>query len=135
MQVLDHVPDGFREVLSDGLRDYGLGHAGESGRTPLAVPLPDPVTGQTVGGLVGRTIHGMLVIELIYIPEHLRRQDWGTRLLDAATDEARRRGCTYAYLDTMNFQAPRFYAGLGWEEFGHVPGSPGITRIFFRKAL
>ena len=38
--------------------------------------------------------------------------------------EAVRRGCTLAYLDTFNFQAPVFYERLGYEQVHKIASFP-----------
>ncbi|HAK36566.1 MAG TPA: biphenyl 2,3-dioxygenase, partial [Pantoea sp.] len=41
-------------------------------------------------------------------------QGVGTQLIRAAEEEARRRGCRYAQVDTASFQARPFYEKLGY---------------------
>jgi ribosomal protein S18 acetylase RimI-like enzyme len=51
-------------------------------------------------------------------------------------EEARRRGCRRAVVETSTFQAPAFYKRHGYEEFGRVPFAlEGEARIFLRKEL
>jgi hypothetical protein len=53
-----------------------------------------------------------------------------------AEDEGRRRGCKYAYLDTLSFQARPFYEKHGWEVFATQDDYPlGHTRWFLKKTL
>jgi GNAT superfamily N-acetyltransferase len=54
----------------------------------------------------------------------------------AAEEEARRRGCHHALLDTFDFQARSLYERLGYEVFGTLDDFPrGHQRFFMRKAL
>jgi hypothetical protein len=51
-------------------------------------------------------------------------------------EEATRRGCKYAYLDTLSFQARGFYEKHGYTVFGelaHFP--PGHRKYFLKKDL
>lgn len=58
------------------------------------------------------------------------------RLLAIVEDEARRRGCKRAVVETSTYQAPGFYERHGYEEFGRVPFDlPGHARVFLRKEL
>ena len=68
----------------------------------------------------------------------LGRQGQGTgrRILIAAEEEALRRGCRYAWLDTFSFQARGFYEKLGYSVFGTLEDYPaGHSRYFLRKTL
>ena len=75
-------------------------------------------------------------VQALWVREDLRQRGLGSQLLQAAEDEARRRGCREMHLDTHSYQSPGFYRRLGYEAIGELPGWPAnTTRIFFRKAL
>ena len=60
----------------------------------------------------------------------------GTRVLVAAEEEVRRRGCEQVALSTHSFQAPRFYARRGYVECGRTPAYPrGHDQIHLVKRL
>ncbi len=92
--------------------------------------------GGVLGGLWGLTYYGWLFVELLYVPEKLRRGGVATKLMHAAEQEAVRRGCSWAWLDTFTFQALGFYEKLGYQPFGELPEYPsGHRRVFLRKTL
>lgn len=125
-----------RQVVSDGLDDYNVSITGVSDNTPLDVLITDSDSGETIGGLVGRTSLGLLFINYFFLPIHLRRSGLGSRILNMAETEARARGCKEAVLFTISFQAPGFYEQHGYARFGEIPCDPkGTSRIFMRKAL
>jgi GNAT superfamily N-acetyltransferase len=102
---------------------------------PIAVSLRDD-TGQLVGGLAGDTVWGWLQIKLLWVASDHRGEGHGTKLMAAAEEEARRRGCHHALLDTFDFQARSLYERLGYEVFGTLDDFPrGHQRFFMRKAL
>jgi GNAT superfamily N-acetyltransferase len=89
-----------------------------------------------VGGLLGRTSLGILFVDLFYVPDAPRGQQLGSRVLAAAEDEARRRGCSAAVLYTISFQAPGFYERHGYRTFGTIGcDPPGTSRVFMTKPL
>ena len=102
----------------------------------LDIPVRDDNSGEPVGGLLGHTSFGLLFLDLFYLPEALRGAGLGSRIIALSESEARRRGCTAAFVYTVDFQAPRFYERHGYRRFGEVACPPdGATRIFFSKAV
>ena len=100
----------------------------------LAVLLSDPDTGETIGGLWGETLLSWLHVDLLFVPETLRRAGIGRRLMGEAETEAVRRGCIGAWLDTYSFQARGFYEKLGYSLFGTIDDMPhGHSRFFVKK--
>lgn len=68
--------------------------------------------------------------------EARRAQGLGTRLLEAAEREARRRGCGHMLLMTFSFQAPAFYARHGFEVVATVDNHPRAhTNVLLRERL
>ena len=122
------------KVLDDGIVQYNIEKCGLTWQ-PLYLLLRDE-QGQLVGGLTGQTEWGWLYVKLLWLSEALRQHGWGSRLLQAAEDEARKRGCKYVHLDSFGFQAPGFYQKHGYEVFGileHYP--PGYNRYYLKKTL
>jgi ribosomal protein S18 acetylase RimI-like enzyme len=102
----------------------------------LAIAIRDPDNGESVGGLCGRTAGGWLAIELIFVPEAFRGMGLATKLIAMAEEEAKRRDCHSAWLDTMNPQALTLYRRLGYEVFGELKDYPvGSSRFFLQKKL
>ena len=124
------------DVIASGLNQYNDLHAGYADRQALAVLAGDPASGEVLGGASGRSSLGLLFLELFHLPESLRGQGLGSRILSAFEEEGRKRGCRHAVLYTISFQAPDFYQQRGWEVFGEIPcDPPGTSRIFLRKTL
>jgi GNAT superfamily N-acetyltransferase len=123
-------------VVRDGLSAYNFSKAGYRDQKPLAVFVTDPEKGEVVGGIIGRTSYGLLYIDRFFLPEALRRQGLGSRVLKAAEEEGARRGCTRAILSTLSFQAPGFYQRQGWQVLGRIDcDPPGHTRFSMTKRL
>jgi len=102
----------------------------------VALALRDPETGAAIGGLTARIGYSRMFIELLYVPDRLRGHGLGERLMREAEKVARAQGCTGIWLDTFSFQAPGFYAKLGYTIFGELADyPPGHTRFFLHKHL
>jgi GNAT superfamily N-acetyltransferase len=135
--VLTDAPSaGDESVIRDGLSAYNFEKAGYRDQRPLAILVSDPETGDVVGGLLGGTSFGLLRIDRFFLPGSLRKQGLGTRIIDAAEEEGRRRGCTRALLTTLSFQAPDFYKRQGWEVLAELEGvPPAPSRFLMTKKL
>ena len=125
------------KFIEDGLAAYNLQFAPPYGTQKLAVLLRDD-DGELVGGILGLTWWGWLRIDIVWLDETVRGQDWGARLMEAAEAEAIRRGCRHVFLDTMSFQALPFYLKLGYTLFGELddlPTDTGHKMHFLQKTL
>jgi GNAT superfamily N-acetyltransferase len=109
--------------LEDRLYEYNVEQTGSDDGKGLSIFVRDD-TGVIVAGLLGWTWCGTGKVERLWVRQDLRRQGYGQRLLAAAEQEARARGCDQLLLDTFSFQAPLFYKKLGYEVIGVVEGFP-----------
>jgi GNAT superfamily N-acetyltransferase len=123
-----------KKAVLDGLIGYNTEKMGKQKYKRFAVSLREGR--KTVGGIVGEVWTTVLFIQLFWIEQKLRGKDYGTKLIKAIEDEARRYGATHSYVDTMSFQAPGFYRACGYKEFGLIKGYPdNVTRHWFAKSL
>jgi hypothetical protein len=65
--VLTDTPtDADHAAIDGGLADFNAEQAGYRDWRELAVLARDPATGQTIGGILGRTSLGLLFVDLVY---------------------------------------------------------------------
>ena len=89
-----------------------------------------------IGGLTGSTYWDHLDIKLLWVDEAARGTGLGQQLVKQAEDEALKRGCNGAIVDTYDFQALGFYQKLGYTVFGVKEEFPkGHQRYFLNKKL
>jgi GNAT superfamily N-acetyltransferase len=118
-----------------GLDEFNRARVGDDNVRHLSVLVRD-ADGTVVAGALGVTYWGWLYIGTLWVDERLRGQGWGSKVMDAAEAEARRRGCHHAHLDTMSFQALPFYLGRGYTVYGELDDKPlGHSQYFLQKAL
>ena len=134
--VTDTLDPADVAVIAEGLAAYNYSQTGYRDHRPLAVFVRDPATGKVVGGLYGRTSFGLVYVERFFLPEDLRRERIGSRVLAMAEEEGRRRGCTRIALTTLSVQAPGFYKKQGYEVGVTLDcDPPGLTRYYMTKRL
>lgn len=124
------APDLFAAIIRP-LAAFNATFAGAAGFQPLLLALRAPPGGEVVGGLVGEMIYGWLSIQALFVPQWLRRQGIGGRLLRAAEVEARRRGLSGMVVNTFSFQARPFYERMGFSHFGTLEECPPGHRCFY----
>jgi len=123
-------------VVTGGLAAYNKDKFGRVDTRTLDILVRDETSGEIIGGLLGRSSLGLFFLDLFYLPAELRGGGLGSRLIAEAESEARRRGCTAAFVYTVTFQAPGFYERHGYRRFGEIVCPPdGATRIFLTKPL
>ena len=129
------VSDAEEALIVRGLLAFNETRLGPADDQPVKFVARD-ADGNVVGGILGHTRWRWLYIAKLWIDATVRGQGIGTKLMAAAEELARSRGCTDVSLDTFDFQARPFYEKLGYELFGTLEGFPPDSRQFYlRKSL
>ncbi|GAA0683182.1 GNAT family N-acetyltransferase [Kitasatospora atroaurantiaca] len=110
--------------LTEELVAFNTAATGAADRGTFSVKVTDEA-GELVGGLTAWTWGGLCGIELLWVRDESRKDGWGSRILQAAEAEARRRGCDRVAVSSFTFQAPGFYQRHGYAETGRTQGIPG----------
>lgn len=133
--VTNAPADDALEAIGQGLKSFNEADVGPANRMPLAV-LVCAHDDKTVAGISGYTAWGWLYVQWLWVDEAFRGQSLAQRMLAAAEEEARQRGCHGAYIDTFNPVALKVYERAGYVVFGALPDFPeDRTRSFLKKRL
>ncbi|RKE84936.1 GNAT family N-acetyltransferase [Rhizobium sp. AG855] len=123
------LPDAVDAILDDAAA--ALGRPFEGLRVHLRVRDSD---GNLLGGLVGAHLQRWFFVKLLAVSPEARGSGIGSLLLRKAEAIARDEGLVGIYLDTFEFQAPRFYVREGYQEIGRLPKvGDAPQRIWFAK--
>lgn len=132
ISTTDTISREERAALIGGLVGYNDCHVGTERYRGLHVLARQGET--LVGGLLGHTHWNWLFISHLWLAEEVRGSGVGRQVIDAAEQEAVRRGCRHAHCDTFDFQALAFYQKLGFKVFGSLEDyPPGHTRYYLQK--
>ena len=129
------IDEGTRQFIVNGLDNYNIAATGTPNYFPVNFVLRGE-HGDVLGGALGQVWGGWLQVFYLWVAEAVRGQGHASRLMDAAEDYAKMRGCVGALLDTHSFQARPFYERRGYEVFGALENCPvGHARFFLQKRL
>lgn len=133
VKVEGSLAPGVRDAIVEGLAAFNRPFIGAKRVEPLNVVVRRP-DGSIAGGLLGETRWQWLYVDLLWMADDARGRHIGHQVMQLAEDEARRRGCIGAFLDTLDYQARGFYEKLGFTVFGTQPDyPPGHERYFLLK--
>jgi len=89
-----------------------------------------------VGGCNGDILYSQLYIGQLWVDEKLRGQGYGTKLMQLSEEYAKKMGCNFISVNTMDFEAPAFYKKLGYTvEFERHGFDKESVFYFLRKDL
>ena len=121
--------------LANLIRAYNRANREPSKSEPLNIYLEDEQE-NLVAGMVAETFGNWLEIEYLYVSDELRGQGIGSKILKMAERESKERGCKYSFVDTFNFQAPKFYEKHGYKEVFALKKYPYTgERYYYTKEL
>ncbi len=145
IRIIEDLEASSRDAILAALRSYNRGANPVFFAVrdlPANAPRPLNVVatngaGEVLGGLIGETQFAWCKIEFVAVCESARRKGLGRQIMAAAEAEARSRGCKYAFLDTMDYQAPVFYQKVGYRVAGTLDNwdSHGHRKYFLVKDL
>jgi GNAT superfamily N-acetyltransferase len=129
-----------RRPLEEAAVDAGLdasnaGNEALNDVRPMSVFARD-ASGLVIGGAVGRSWGECCELQQLWVAEAVRRQGLGRQLMARFEKQAAARGCKLLYLDTFSFQAPRFYAALGYRVALETRGyTQGVSKFTLHKRI
>lgn len=133
--VVDYAPtEADNAVVSEGIVASNEKILGERDKE-FSIFLKNN-SGKVFGGVQAFLGTESIYIDVLWVEESLKKQGYGTQLLNAAEQEAVKNGCTFSAVDTFDFQAEEFYLKNGYERIGELKNCwLGHSKLFLRKNL
>lgn len=101
------------QVLGDGIIAYAKQKKGMAPIRTFAFFIRDE-NGQIMGGCKGDILYGCMFVSDLWVSEGLRNKGYGSKLMDAAEQYGKEKGCLFAAVNTMDWEALNFYKKLGF---------------------
>jgi len=114
IQFTNHPEQNDIQILTEGLSSYAKQQRDHKPIEPFGFFIRDN-NNQILGGCNGNIGYGWMYVDQLWLHETLRRQGYGTKLMQAAEKLAKDKGCISAAVNTMDWEALDFYKKLGYE--------------------
>ena len=132
---LENTESQKAQEIGNLIRSYNRSKREAAESEPLNLYVEDN-SGEVLAGLVAETFGNWLEIEYLFVKEDLRGQGIGSQLLQQAESEAKKRNCSYVFVNTYQFQAPAFYQKHGYKEVFTLKDYPCTgQRHYYQKDL
>ena len=139
MTITETVTHDDIQFIHDNLYEFNLKKTGAQRQEIIVPDTPERTAfavrdenGDIHGGIVfyfkddGATLY----VELLWMAENLRGQDFGTKLITKVKERAIESGCEKINLTTQSFQAPGFYPKMGFTLTGTHPNGNHTTYCY-----
>lgn len=121
------------QILTNGIKTFAKQQRGFESLDFFACFIRD-ADNSIVGGCSGGTLYGGLHVDNLWVSESIRHQGWGTKLMQAALRYGNEKGCVFATVNTMDWEAIEFYKKLGFKlEFERHGFQKNSIFYFLRK--
>jgi len=126
----------IKRKIFDGFRKEAIKATGINGLSEEPVSFEIFNGEKFVGAIVVQLFWEQLHIKYLFVEENYRGQGIARQLMNYAFEYGRQRGCYFAFVETMSFQAPDFYQKMGFNiEFSRPAYAKNTTFHYLRKNL
>lgn len=137
--MMDFIVDnssGFADLAKQKIAEFNALHWDASKRQALGLKKLN-AQGELVAVLAGRTFGNWFYLESFWLADSERGKGLGRAMLAEAEAIAKKRGCAFVFLDTLEFQAKPFYQRQGYQVAWIQQDYPfsGGAKYFMTKTL
>ncbi|MGI4776006.1 MAG: GNAT family N-acetyltransferase [Janthinobacterium lividum] len=131
-----HLTDTIRNFIFQGFSEHAINSIGFDGIGREQITFTAYDEGEIVGTISVLTFFGALWIKYFFIKENYRNEGIGSQLMNSALKFGKDAGLTFAFVETLSFQALKFYEKNGFKlEFTRSGFQAGISFHYLRKYL
>lgn len=124
----------IKKIIHNGFDEYSEEHTGISGiGSPICFYITDEHE-SIVSVIVIKMFWGAIHIKSLWTDKNHREKGYASKLMQAVFEYAKENNIPFAFLETMNFQAPEFYKKFGFKiEFERTGYPQNTSFIYMRK--
>ncbi len=132
IKMSDHV----KKKIFEGFAQHALESNGIDGLSEESVSFEIFDGTEFVGAIVVQPFWEQLHIKYLYVEKSYRNQGVARQLMNHALEFGKSRGHSFAFVETMSFQAPVFYQKMGFTiEFSRAGYAKNTTFHYLKKFL
>lgn len=132
----EKIPDSKDiNTLTQGIIDYAAAKKNHKPMEPFAFFIRD-TKGNIVAGCNGNFGYDWVYVDQLWVAESYRDQGYGSELMKSAEELGKKKGCIFAAVNTMDWEAPDFYQKLGYQiEFERHGLAKNSVFYYLRKTI
>lgn len=128
--------DEVKKRIFDGFGSQAIESTGINGLCEEPISFEIFHKTEFVGAIVVQPFWGQLHIKYLFVEKKYRGQGIARQLMNHALEFGIKRGCHFAFVETMSFQAPEFYQKMGFAiEFSRPGYAKNTTFHYLKKSL
>jgi GNAT superfamily N-acetyltransferase len=134
--IIEKSTDEESDLVDKGINQYN------SSKVPFTQEPTFVSIDRVIKGLNGEILAGInselycwncFYIQMLWVREDLRKNGYGSALLNEVEKIAKEKECKLIHLDTFDFQAKDFYLKHGYEIFGVLEDCPLEHKRYYMK--
>ncbi len=130
------LQDHIKKRIFEGFGEHSIEITGIDGVAEDPISFEIFNDQEFIGAIVVHLFWGQLHIKYLFVEKPYRGQGIARELINHACEFGKLRGCHFAFVETMNFQAPKFYQKMGFKmEFSRSGYAENTSIHFLKKNL
>jgi mutator protein MutT len=130
------LTDEVKQRIYQGFAHQAIKSTGIDGLSEGPISFEIFIGAEFVGAIVVQLFWEQLHIKYLFVDESYRGQGIARRLMHHALEFGKKKGCQFAFVETMSFQAPEFYQKMGFTiEFSRSGYGENTAFHYLKKPL
>ena len=126
----------LQKHIYNGFAKHAIESTGINGLSQPPISFEMSKDKRFAGCVIVQLFWGQLHIRYLFIEEGFRGKGFAKELINHALAYGKAQGCSFAFVETMSFQAPEFYQKLGFKvEFVRRGYDRGTSFYYLKKDL